>query len=84
MLTTSYRYAPASLVAPLDYTTMIWAFIFGYALFGEVPTIYVFIGGGHRRRLRDLFVIWRERQLGLRRIREAEGPANVIVRLRTP
>jgi len=25
VLTSSYRYAPASLVAPLDYTTMIWA-----------------------------------------------------------
>ena len=24
-----------------------------------------------------IFVIWRERQLGLRRVREAEGPANV-------
>ena len=31
VLTSSYRYAPASLVAPLDYTTMIWAFVFGYA-----------------------------------------------------
>ena len=45
MLTESYRYAPASLVAPLDYTTMIWAFMLGYALFGEVPTVYVFVGG---------------------------------------
>ncbi len=45
VVTSSYRYATASLVAPLDYTTMIWAFVFSYALFGEVPTIYVFIGG---------------------------------------
>jgi len=76
VLTSSYRYAPASLVAPLDYTTMIWAFVLGYALFGEVPTVYVFLGGVIVA-ASGIFVIWRERQLGLRRIREAEGPANV-------
>jgi len=41
VLTESYHHAPASLVAPLDYTTMIWAFVFGYVLFGELPAIYV-------------------------------------------
>lgn len=76
VLTSSYRYAPASLVAPLDYTMMIWAFVFGYAIFGEVPTIYVFVGGLIVA-ASGIFVIWRERQLGLRRVREAEGPANV-------
>ena len=76
VLTSSYRYAPASLVAPLDYTTMIWAFVLGYFLFGELPTIYVFIGGAIVA-ASGIFVIWRERQLGLRRVREAEGPANV-------
>ena len=30
LLTESYRYAPASLLAPLDYTALIWAFIIGY------------------------------------------------------
>ena len=64
VLTSSYRYAPASLVAPLDYTTMIWAFVLGYALFGEVPTVYVFVGGAIVA-ASGIFVIWRERQLGL-------------------
>jgi len=73
LVTESYRYAPASVVAPLDYTMMIWAFILGYALFGEVPTIYVFAGGAIVAGS-GLFVIWRERQLGLRRLREVEGP----------
>ena len=76
VLTTSYRYAPASLVAPLDYTTMIWAFVLGYFLFGELPTVYVFVGGAIVA-ASGIFVIWRERQLGLRRVREAEGPANI-------
>jgi drug/metabolite transporter (DMT)-like permease len=73
MLTESYRYASASVVAPFDYTTMLWAFILGYALFGELPTKYVYIGATIVAGA-GLFVIWRERQLGLRRVREAEGP----------
>lgn len=71
--TASYQFAPASLVAPLDYTTMIWAFVLGYALFGELPTVYVYAGAlivaGS-----GLFVLWRERQLGLRRRLEIDGP----------
>ena len=74
--TESYRYAPASLVAPIDYTTMIWAFLLGYVLFGELPTIYIFVGGAIVT-ASGIFVIWRERQLGLRRERESEGQANV-------
>jgi drug/metabolite transporter (DMT)-like permease len=73
LLTESYRYAPASLVAPFDYSSMIWAFLLGYAVFGEVPTTAVFIGSAIVASA-GLFVIWRERQLGLRRAREAEGP----------
>ena len=75
LLTESYRYAPASLVAPLDYTTMLWAFVLGYWLFGELPTIYVYVGAAIVAGS-GLFVIWRERQLGLERARAraAEGP----------
>ncbi len=73
VLTESYRYASASVIAPFDYTTMVWAFLLGYALFGEVPTTYVFVGGSIVAAA-GLFVLWRERQLGLRRVREAEGP----------
>jgi drug/metabolite transporter (DMT)-like permease len=74
VLTASYKYAPASLVAPLDYSSMIWAFLLGYWLFDEVPTIYIFIGGAIVA-ASGIYVILRERQLGLRRLREAEGPA---------
>ena len=53
VLTESYRYAPASLVAPFDYTTMLWAFVLGYWMFGEVPTVYVYHRRGDRRGVRD-------------------------------
>jgi drug/metabolite transporter (DMT)-like permease len=73
LLTESYRWAPASLVAPFDYTSMVWAFLLGYFFFGELPTVYVFIGAAIIAAA-GLFVIWRERQLGLQRQRAAEGP----------
>ena len=85
LLTESYRYAPASLVAPLDYTAIIWAFLLGYYFFDELPTVTVYIGAvivaGS-----GLFVIWRERQLGLERAkaRAAAGPADGGVVTQTP
>ncbi len=73
LLTESYRFAAASLVAPFDYTSMLWALVLGYWLFGELPTALVFVGAAIVAGA-GLYVIWRERQLGLQRAREAEGP----------
>jgi drug/metabolite transporter (DMT)-like permease len=67
--TESYRYAPASLLAPFDYSAMLWAFVLGFALFAEVPSAPVLVGavivGGA-----GIFVVLRERALGLKRRRE--------------
>ncbi len=76
-LTESYRYASASMVAPFDYTAMVWAFIIGYAAFGEVPTPLVFVGSAIVAGA-GLFVIWRERRLGMRRERAPEALPNVV------
>src|SRR5262249_33882412 len=73
ILTESYRYAPASVVAPFDYTAILFSFLLGYWMFREVPTPIV-IGGAAMVVAAGLFVLWRERQLGLRRARDAEGP----------
>ena len=72
-LTESYRHAAASVVAPFDYTSMLWALLLGYWLFGELPDVLVYFGGAIVAGA-GLFVIWRERALGLQRPREAEGP----------
>jgi len=72
LLTQSYRYAPVSVVAPFDYTAMIWSLLIGFFVFGEVPYTIVLagaaivIGAG-------LFVIWRERQLGIQRERQRKA-----------
>jgi drug/metabolite transporter (DMT)-like permease len=67
-LTESYRYASASLVAPFDYTSMIWALVLGYAMFGETPTSEIVLGSAIIAAA-GLFVIWRERQLATMRRR---------------
>ncbi len=72
LLTESYRYAQASLAAPFDYAAILWAFLLGYFVFGEVPGPLVLVGAAIVVAA-GLFVIWRERQLGLQRRREAEG-----------
>jgi drug/metabolite transporter (DMT)-like permease len=71
LLTESYRHAPASLVAPFDYTSMLWALILGFLVFGEVPTALVFLGAGIIAGA-GLFVIWRERQLALQRAKASD------------
>jgi drug/metabolite transporter (DMT)-like permease len=72
-LTESYRHATASVIAPFDYTSMLWALLLGYWMFGELPSALVYVGGVIVASA-GLFVIWRERQLGLQRAPEAEGP----------
>ena len=67
--TDSYRFAPASFLAPFDYTAMLWAFLLGYWFFGEVPTLYVVIGAVVVASA-GIFVILRERYLGLKRLRD--------------
>jgi hypothetical protein len=49
------------------------ALLLGYWLFGELPDTLVYVGDSIVAGA-GLFVIWRERQLGLQRAREAEGP----------
>lgn len=44
LMTDAYRLAPPAVVAPFDYTSMIWALILGYALFGDFPEPVVLVG----------------------------------------
>ena len=65
-LTESFRYAQASLLAPLDYVAILWSIAFGWLMFGEIPGPLVLMGAAIVVAA-GLFVIWRERQLRLRR-----------------
>jgi drug/metabolite transporter (DMT)-like permease len=72
-LTESYRFAAASVIAPFDYTSMLWALLLGYWMFGEVPTALIFVGAAIVIAA-GLFVLWRERTQKLRYARVPEEP----------
>ena len=40
----AFRHAPASAIAPFEYSGLIWAFVWGYAIFAEIPRTGVFGG----------------------------------------
>ncbi len=74
-LTSAYRFADASVVAPFDYASMLLALIIGYLIFDEVPTTTM-LSGAALVILAGIIIILRERYLGLKR-----GQARAI---RTP
>lgn len=57
-----YRRLPASLLAPFSYSQLVWASLFGFAVFGVWPTVstltgaLIIAGSG-------LYSAWRERQI---------------------
>ena len=59
----SLKLAPASVVVPYQYSMIVWAVMFGYAVFGDVPSwatilgAAIIIGAG-------LYIFLRERELG--------------------
>ncbi|KUL95769.1 membrane protein [Bosea sp. WAO] len=75
LLVQAYRYGDASLVAPFEYSTMIWATALGWFVFGEWPAMAV-VAGSLIVIASGIYVILREKQLGLlkRETREV-GPS---------
>ena len=72
LVTSAYRFGAASMLAPFDYASMIFAIAIGWLVFAELPTLVMLIGsalvitGG-------ALIIWRERQLGLSEGRRAKA-----------
>lgn len=72
LLTSSYREADASLVAPFDYASMLFALLIGWFVFAEAPTITMLIGAGIVM-FAGILIILRERHLGLQRARQRKA-----------
>ncbi|MDM7932705.1 DMT family transporter [Tabrizicola sp.] len=72
LLTTSYREADASLVAPFDYASMLFALGIGYFVFAEVPTLTM-LAGAALIVVAGILIIWRERKLGIERARQRKA-----------
>lgn len=66
LLTSSYRHADASVIAPFEYASMILSLAVGYFVFGEAPTAVVLIGAALVVAA-GILIILREHRLGLKR-----------------
>lgn len=64
LMTQAFRLAEASLLAPFDYSNMIWAICLGILIFDEYPSQNVLIGGTIVV-MAGLFIIYREKKLGM-------------------
>ena len=75
LVTSSYRFGGASMLAPFDYASLIFAAIIGYFIFAEVPTLNM-VAGAALVVLGGVLIIWRERQLGMdrRKARQVTDP----------
>jgi drug/metabolite transporter (DMT)-like permease len=40
------RLAPASVMATVEYSSLLWAFLLGYLIWGDIPTFAIFAGAG--------------------------------------
>ena len=69
LLYEGFRYAPASALAPVEYTGLIWAFLYGYAIWAEIPPANVFVGAFLIVAFSMLLVAWERREEVLARRR---------------
>jgi drug/metabolite transporter (DMT)-like permease len=65
-MTASYRLAPPAIVAPFDYSSMIWALGLGFALFGTFPDPPMLLGAAIVV-ASGIYIIYRETVRGIRR-----------------
>ncbi len=66
MFGTAYKLAESSFVAPFEYSSMIWAVLYGFLLFGDVPGFNT-LGGGLIVVAAGLFMLWMDRYRDRRR-----------------
>src|SRR5204862_2018992 len=59
----SLKLAPASVVVPYQYSMLVWAILFGYLAFGDVPDVLMLIGSAIIVAA-GLYIFWRERAIG--------------------
>lgn len=78
LMTAAYRDADAATVASFEYVSMLWGLSFGYLIFGEVPNSSVIFGGAIVIAA-GIFIIFRERRLGIERKREKQAARSTPV-----
>jgi drug/metabolite transporter (DMT)-like permease len=58
-MTQAFRVAPPATVSPFEYTTMVWAVLLGFLIWGDLPSLIV-LGGAVVIVLSGLYVLHRE------------------------
>ena len=72
LLTSCYRYADVSTIAPFEYVSLILSLGIGFTVFQDVPTKQTLLGALIVVAA-GLFIIWREHRLGLERRKAKEA-----------
>ena len=66
----AFRYGEASLAAPFDYVSIVWAMLFGFVVFGDIPT-WLVISGAACIVASSIYIARREALLARERSRAA-------------
>lgn len=72
LMAESLRYGETHVVTPIDFFRLLWAALVGYLLFGEVPDLFVWIGGTMIF-AGTCYIALREHQLNRRQRRPVHG-----------
>lgn len=64
LLTSSYRFAEAGVLAPFTYVSILWSVLIGYVWFSEVPTLGMLVGAAFVI-CAGVIIVLRERALGM-------------------
>ncbi|KAA3510991.1 DMT family transporter [Agrobacterium rosae] len=72
------KLADAATVAPLQYTLLLWAVVFGWLIFGDVPQSSIVVGAGLIV-LAGLYIFFRENALKRRQAKSANPPLDDLV-----
>jgi drug/metabolite transporter (DMT)-like permease len=75
-LTQAFRYGEVSLIAPLEYTALVWGVTYGWLIWGELPDALVFIGAGIMI-ASGIYLVHREHKLGKIQPPMAKIPSDV-------
>ncbi len=63
LIAQAFRMAPASVVAPFDYTILLWACLWGWLIWGELPDEWTWVGAAVIV-VSGVYIVFREARVG--------------------
>ena len=76
LLTASLRFGQVASVIVMDYTALIWATLYGWTIWNEIPSATTWLGAPLILAA-GLIIVWREHRLGLLRMRDRPNAGTV-------